>query len=191
MKQTKIRRFAVIPVAAAASIALAACGGQAKPSTGAGSASGGSSGAYGSSGGYGTSSGASSSSASSQAPSAGSTSLRLASTSKGKLLVDSKGFTAYLFTADHGSTDQCMKVKGCTSVWPPLTVKGHPSAGSGLKKSMLGTIKLPNGTQQLTYAGHPLYGYTGDSSPASTSYIGITSYGGTWLAVSPTGTAVH
>lgn len=188
MKPTKIRRFAVIPVAVVASIALAACGGgQAKSNASNASASGGSAAGYGAA----PSSSASSGSATSGATSTGSTSLRLASTSKGKILVDSKGFTAYLFTADHGSTNQCMKVTGCSSVWPPLTVKGHPSAGSGLKKSMVGTIKLPNGTQQLTYAGHPLYGYTGDSSPASTSYIGITSFGGTWLAVSPSGTAVH
>jgi predicted lipoprotein with Yx(FWY)xxD motif len=189
MSKVVRRRFTVVPLAVITSAALVACGGQSKPTAGNTSASNSSSsGGYGA---YGGSSGSSSGTSSSSSSTGSASTLKLAKTSKGSILVDSRGFTAYLFTADHGDSNQCVKVKGCTSIWPPLTVKGNPHAGSGVVKSMLGTIRLPNGARQLTYAGHPLYRYTGDSSPANTSYIGATSFGGTWLAVSATGKAVH
>jgi predicted lipoprotein with Yx(FWY)xxD motif len=191
MTNVVLRRITVVPLAVIASAALVACGGQSKPAGGSSSASNSSSSSSGGYGAYGGSSGSSSGSTSSSSSTRSSSTLKLAKSSKGSILVDSRGFTAYLFTADHGDTNQCVKVKGCTAVWPPLTVKGNPSAGSGVTKSMLGTIKLANGAHQLTYAGHPLYGYTGDSGPASTSYIGATSFGGTWLAVSASGKAVH
>lgn len=180
MRRALLRRSAVIPIAVAASMALVACGSQAKTTGGTATASTG----Y---GGY----GGSSSPASSTGTAASASTVRLATTSKGKILVNSRGFTTFQFTADHPGSDHCVKVSGCTSNWLPLTVKGRPTAGSGVKKSLLGTIKLPNGSHQVTYAGHPLYTYAGDSSPANTGYIGATSFGGTWLAVSVSGTAVH
>jgi predicted lipoprotein with Yx(FWY)xxD motif len=82
-------------------------------------------------------------------------------------------------------------VSGCVASWPPLTVSGKPTAGAGVSKSLLGTIKLADGHEQVTYAGHPLYRYTGDGSPGTTSYIGVTSFGGTWLAVNAAGKPVH
>lgn len=181
--KTMLRRSALLPLAGVAAVAVAACGGSAKATGSTTSASTGA-GAYGAS---------SSSPVSSTAPAAAASSatVRLASTSMGKILVNSRGFTAYLFTADRPNSDQCMKVSGCTSIWPPLTVKGQAKAGSGVNKSLLSTIKLSNGLQQVTYAGHPLYTYTGDGSPASTDYIGATTFGGTWLGVSATGKAVH
>ncbi|HET9721020.1 MAG TPA: hypothetical protein VFP55_13150 [Solirubrobacteraceae bacterium] len=185
-------RPALLILAVGAAALLAGCG-----SSGGAGGSGGtstkhasssSSGGYGGGyGGYGSSSGSSSGGSSSS----GGTTVKLAHASVGQILVDSKGYTVYQFTADHPNTDSCVKVSGCTSTWPPLTISGQATAGSGVKKSLLGTIKLPNGTHQVTYAGHPLYTYSGDSSAANTSYIGISSFGGTWLAVSATGSAVH
>lgn len=189
-------RPALLVLAIGAAALLAGCGsssgssGSASPSSSGGKSTNqtsSSSGGYG--GGYGY--GSSSSTSSSGSSSTGGTTLKLTHASVGQILVDSRGFTVYQFTADHPNTDSCVKVTGCTSAWPPLTVSGQPTAGSGVKKSLLGTIKLPNGRHQVTYAGHPLYTYSLDSSPASTSYIGISAFGGTWLAVSATGSAVH
>ncbi len=188
------RRRAVTSVmlATATAIVLAACGGQSH--AGASTSSGGTS-ASGSSGygGYGSSpSSSSTSSSSSTTGSAGSgATIRLAHTSAGSIVVDSRGLTLYMFTADRSGSDHCVTVSGCAAAWPPLTVTGHPSAGDGLKASLLGTIKLPGGQRQVTYAGHPLYRYAGDSSPASTGYIGATSFGGTWLGVGAGGQAVR
>lgn len=182
MIRTQIRRYAVLPVALAASIGVAACGSSATATGHTASASTGyGAGAY----------GGSSSSVSSTATAASATTVRLGKTSKGKIIVNSRGFTAYLFTADRRNSDRCVKVSGCMSIWPALTVKGRPSAGSGLKRSLLGSIKLPNGRHQVTYAGHPLYTYTGDSGPGNTSYIGATSFGGTWLGINAAGKSVH
>jgi predicted lipoprotein with Yx(FWY)xxD motif len=117
--------------------------------------------------------------------------VRIAHSSDGPILVDSSGFTLYLFTADGKGTDHCVKVAGCASAWPPLTVSGKPTAGTGAKASLLGTIAIAGGRKQVTYAGHPLYRYSGDGSPAATGYIGASSFGGTWYGVSATGTSVH
>ena len=41
---------------------------------------------------------------------------------------------------------------------------GTTAAGQGLP-GKVGTIKRTDGTEQLTYNGHPLYTYIGDSAP--------------------------
>lgn len=130
-------------------------------------------------------------SSTSQASIARAATVRLARTSKGKILVSSRGFTLYMFTADRRNRDRCVKVSGCTGIWPPLTVRTRPSAGIGVRRSLLGTIRLPNGRKQVTYNGHPLYLYTGDSAPRSTDYVGFSEFGGRWYAVNAGGRAVH
>jgi predicted lipoprotein with Yx(FWY)xxD motif len=161
-------------------------GGTSSSGTSTGSNAGASSGGYGA---YGSSS--SSSSSATQSSAGGGATVKLVDTSRGKLLANSRSFTLYLFTADHRNSDRCVSVSGCATTWPPLTMSGRPTAGTGVNKALLGTIKLPNGQHQVTYAGHPLYRYAADATPASTSYIGATSFGGTWLAVNAAGTAVH
>ena len=56
-----------------------------------------------------------------------------------------------------------------------------------MRRSLLGTIKLPNGARQVTYAGHPLYTYIGDSGPGDTSYVGVSQFGGRWFALTAAG----
>lgn len=116
--------------------------------------------------------------------------VRLARTSAGRLLVNSRGFTLYMFTSDGRNRDHCVKVAGCTGVWPPL-LSGRPSAGAGVNRRLLGTISIGHGRRQVTYAGHPLYTYSGDSGPGQTSYLGVSNFGGTWYGVSSSGRAVH
>ncbi len=87
---------------------------------------------------------------------AGSTSstptIKLISTNKGKLL-SVKGFVVYRFSRDgNGNKNTCLKVKNCSKTWPALTTVGKPQAGPGVKASLLGTTKLPNGKHQVTYA---------------------------------------
>ncbi len=121
---------------------------------------------------------------------AGNSTVKLASTSIGKILVTGKGFTVYTFSADRHNTDVCVKKSGCTMTWPPVTTKTKAIAGPGLKASLLGTIKLTNGSRQLTYAGHPLYRYSFDSSRAATDYVGAQQFGGHWDALNAAGHAV-
>ena len=103
----------------------------------------------------------------------------------GKILVDSKGRTVYLFEKDTGPTSTCFGA--CASAWPPVTVTGMPSAGAGVMKSMLGTTKRPDGTMQVTYNGHPLYLYQGDSGPGDTTGQNVDGFGAEWYVLSPAG----
>jgi len=89
------------------------------------------------------------------------TKVTLHSTSHGKVLATSKGRTLYLYTSDSKNHSNC--TGSCASVWPPLMTKGKPVAGTGVKKSLLGTAKRGS-KLQVSYNRHPLYTYTGDSS---------------------------
>jgi predicted lipoprotein with Yx(FWY)xxD motif len=124
------------------------------------------------------------------AHSATAVSVKTAKTHAGTILVASNGFTLYMFTADSKNKDTCVKHTGCTSVWPPYTVTAKPTAGTGVKASLLGTIKLSSGKLQVTYNGHPLYRYAADSSPAATDYFGATAFGGTWYGITASGATV-
>jgi predicted lipoprotein with Yx(FWY)xxD motif len=120
--------------------------------------------------------------------------VKLANSDVGKLLVNGEpglmsGFTLYMFTRDHRNKDNCAKIPNCTAIWMPLTVRGKPTAGSGLKASLLGTIAIGH-QRQVTYAGHPLYVYTQDAGPAETTYIGQPQFTGIWYGINAAGKAI-
>lgn len=116
--------------------------------------------------------------------------VQLRKTKLGRILVNSSGFTLYRFMIDPRNKDKCVTVKECAQVWPPLTTSGRPIAGPGVNSSLLSTIRLPNGKKQVTYAGHPLYGYAPATERGETAYIGEMQFGGTWDAVNAAGRAV-
>jgi predicted lipoprotein with Yx(FWY)xxD motif len=122
------------------------------------------------------------------AASKGQASVKVSGSSLGKILVNgANGRTLYVFSKDTRNKDNCFAISGCASTWPALTTKGKPLAGTGAKKSLLGTTKLPNGKLQVTYAGHPLYVYSGDFGPHQTDYVGFPQFGGTWYAINANG----
>jgi predicted lipoprotein with Yx(FWY)xxD motif len=114
--------------------------------------------------------------------------IKLVKTSKGKLL-SSRGFVLYRFSHDKGTKNTCVKIKGCKRTWPALTTVGRPHAGPGVKASLLGTTRLPNGKKQVTYAGHALYKYA-FGTKGSASYVGFFEFGGYWYGVSAAGKTV-
>jgi predicted lipoprotein with Yx(FWY)xxD motif len=128
---------------------------------------------------------------SSVAHSAGTATVNLAKTARGYILVSSTGFTLYEFTRDSGDKNSCIEVSGCPHFWPAVPTTGAPTAGPGVKASLLSTITLPDGTSQVTYAGHPLYTFTGDSGPGETDYVGARAFGGYWYALRRSGRAVR
>jgi len=114
--------------------------------------------------------------------------VKLRNTKLGKVLAGRSGHLLYIYAPDKRNKDVCVtKNNGCMQVWPPLTTSAKPVAQGGVKKSLLGTIKLPNGKKQVTYAGHPLYNWIDDPGGGDTSYVGVTSTGGRWYAISATG----
>jgi predicted lipoprotein with Yx(FWY)xxD motif len=113
--------------------------------------------------------------------------LQLRHTSLGTVLVDSTGFTVYRFSKDTGKKNTCITTSECSRTWPALTTSGQPTAGPGVKASLLSTITLSGGVRQVTYAGHPLYRYATASERGETVYVGAKQFGGTWFAVSASG----
>jgi predicted lipoprotein with Yx(FWY)xxD motif len=95
-----------------------------------------------------------------------------------KVLANGKGFTLYSFAPDTPTTSKCYGT--CAAYWPPVT--GSSAAGSGLP-GKTGTIKRTDGSLQLTYNGHPLYTYIGDSAPGQASGNNLNLNGGLWLVV--------
>jgi predicted lipoprotein with Yx(FWY)xxD motif len=178
MRGIRPERLAVLAFVAAG---LAACGGGTTPASSTG-------GAYGdASGGYGHQR------ATTSAPAAAAGTIGTASTSLGTVLV-SGGRTVYLFEKDtpaSGSTPASSACTGaCATAWPPVTATGAPHAGPGVQADLLGTTTRPDGSTEVTYAGHPLYWFSGDAAPGDVNGQGSTAFGAGWYVVAPNGQKV-
>jgi predicted lipoprotein with Yx(FWY)xxD motif len=108
--------------------------------------------------------------------------------SAGTYLAGASGRALYLWVADSNGKSSCSG--GCANVWPPLTTKGTPIAGHGVKAGDLGTIMRSDGTEQVTYKGHPLYYFVSDTAAGATKGQGSESFGAKWWLVAPSGTAI-
>jgi predicted lipoprotein with Yx(FWY)xxD motif len=105
----------------------------------------------------------------------------------GSVLVNGDGRTLYLFEADTGSTSTC--TGECAGIWPALTTSGDATASMGASSSKLGTTTRDDGSTQVTYNGHPVYLYSGDTASGQANGEGLNTYGGLWYAVTTAGTA--
>jgi predicted lipoprotein with Yx(FWY)xxD motif len=115
------------------------------------------------------------------APSHGSA-LRSSTSRLGRILVDERGRTLYLYTEDAHGRSAC--VGRCTTIWPPVNVRGSVSAGPGVAAGKLRTYRRADSTLQVVYGGHPLYRFSGDSAPGEAGGQGFL---GQWFVVSPAG----
>jgi predicted lipoprotein with Yx(FWY)xxD motif len=106
-------------------------------------------------------------------------------TSLGKILVDSQGRSLYLFKKDTGPKSTCYG--SCAVAWPPFTTGGTPTAGSGAKAALIGTTTRTDGKDEVTYNGHPLYYYAGDSAAGDTNGQDLNQFGAAWYVLSPAG----
>jgi predicted lipoprotein with Yx(FWY)xxD motif len=156
------RMLLVLPAAAAAAAALAACG----------------------------SSGTTASSGTSAHTSGGSATPTAAAavglkTTKVKgviVLTNAKGFTLYSFAPDTPTKSACNGA--CATSWPPV----KPTMTSAAK-APFATIKRSDGATQLTFHGHPLYTFTGDTSPGQANGNGVNAFGGLWHEAPASGAA--
>ena len=119
----------------------------------------------------------------------GNATVGVSTTGVGKVLVDSKGHTLYLFEKDSGPKSNCSGA--CASNWPPLLAKGQPTAAGGAKASLVATTKRSDGASQVTYNGHPVYRYQGDMKPGDTAGQGLEAYGAEWYALGPAGKQIE
>ena len=114
--------------------------------------------------------------------------VRVAKTRLGKILVNSRGRTLYLFKKDSGTKSACFGA--CATAWPPLRSGHKPTVGRGAKASLVGTTRRSDGKPQVTYNGHPLYTFIMDKKSGDTKGEGFTAFGGRWFVVSPAGKQV-
>jgi predicted lipoprotein with Yx(FWY)xxD motif len=103
----------------------------------------------------------------------------------GKVIVDAEGMTMYDFHKDKGTTSSCYGA--CAEAWPPLLTEGAPKAMGGAEASLLGVTKRKDGTEQVTYNGHPLYGFVEDQKPGETNGNDVDGFGAEWYALMPNG----
>ena len=135
------------------------------------------------SGGAGSSSATPSTAASTAASAASGAQITLASTPAGQALAGPNGKTLYFFTPD--KTPGKSACNGdCAKSWPPLTAQGTATAGNGVDGSKLGTLTRDDGTMQVSYNGHPLYYYSGDTQAGQSNGQGV---GGIWFIATADG----
>jgi predicted lipoprotein with Yx(FWY)xxD motif len=119
---------------------------------------------------------------------AGGSAIGIQSTSLGKTLVDANGRTLYLFKRDPPGVST-LSAAG-TAVWPRFVSAGHVKAEGAAQAALIGTTTSPAGVKQVTYAGHPLYYFVGDTKPGSTRGQGLNEFGALWYALGPNGTGI-
>jgi len=122
------------------------------------------------------------------ATSARSATVKVAHSRLGKILVDSRGRTLYVLSADSAGKSRCFGA--CAKNWPPLRASRKPTVGTGLKASKVGRIHRSDGKPQVTYNRHPLYRFVGDSKAGQTNGQGIVAFGGRWTVMSTAGKPV-
>lgn len=98
----------------------------------------------------------------------------------------SQPFPVYTVTRDHGGWWDDLGSYGrgrdgacegqCAVFWPPVLTSGWPEAGPGVDPRAIAVIVRPDGSQQVTYHGRPLYlfnqdAYAGGASPVGTQGI--------------------
>jgi predicted lipoprotein with Yx(FWY)xxD motif len=96
-------------------------------------------------------------------------------TAKGKVLVDEKGMTLYIFDKDEPNKTNCYDQ--CAVNWPPLM------AGEGAMAEGDWTIvDRTDGTKMWAYKGKPVYLWIKDTKPGDITGDGV---GGVWHLATP------
>lgn len=90
-----------------------------------------------------------------------------------KVLTDAKGMTLYYVATDTPTTSSC--TGGCAKTWLPLLSASAPTTEEPLP-GKLAVVKTANGSQ-VSYNGHLLYTFEGDSAPKQANGQGL---GGKW-----------
>ena len=163
-------RLAVLGLVAAVAVLALACGSSKNSSSGAASTT--------------TTAAAAAPGANTTVAAAGSASIKVATTSLGPVVVDSKGLTLYFFKNDTGSTSTCSG--GCATAWPAATVTGTPNASSDVTAPLTTTTRT-DGTIQLVLGGHPLYRFSGDTKAGDVTGQDV---GNVWYAAGADGQPV-
>lgn len=102
----------------------------------------------------------------------------------GTILFDDTGQAVYMFDVEATSRPRCYG--SCADAWPPVLTIGDPVAGRQVDATLLGTTRRTDGTNQVTYGGHPLYFYAHEGKHEVECHD-VFLNGGTWYALQPDG----
>lgn len=123
--------------------------------------------------------------ASASAPAAEATTIALADSALGSIIVDAEGKTLYAFTNDVDGVSTCYD--DCATAWPPLIAGADVSLGDGLDASKLTTVDRTDGTKQVKYGDWPLYYFAADAAAGDTNGQGV---GTKWFVVDAAGALI-
>lgn len=101
----------------------------------------------------------------------------------GKVVTDGDGFTLYRFDKDSANPTASACFDACAMKWPPVLTK-NKTVYHGIDSSLIGTLKRPDGTYQVTLNHHPMYRFSGDAKPGDITGEAV---GGTWFSFAPNG----
>lgn len=118
----------------------------------------------------------------------GGTVITTKSGSAGAFLTDGSGRAVYLWAKDGANKSECSGA--CAGTWAPVPASAGVTASGGAQASDVGTITRSDGSKQVTYDGHPLYYYSGDSGAGQTGGQGNDGFGAKWWLVAPSGSAI-
>jgi predicted lipoprotein with Yx(FWY)xxD motif len=114
--------------------------------------------------------------------------IAVAKTPAGRVLVDPRGRTIYVFAPDTRGHSTC--TGSCTTYWPPVPGVDAKRGATAAVSATLGSIKRADGASQLTVNGYPVYTYVGDHARGQANGQGTNLSGGRWWVISPSGTRV-
>lgn len=109
----------------------------------------------------------------------------------GEIVTDASGQALYYFPPDARRAVTC--TGPCAGSWPTLAVStsGRVRAAGLARPALIGTDPDPTtGAWVVTYAGHPLYRYSGDVRPGQINGQGLFLDGGPWYLLDPAGAPV-
>jgi len=94
----------------------------------------------------------------------------------GAYVTDAAGRAVYVIESTANAAVDC--VEACATDFEPVIGNATIAAGvTGLDTSLLGTKALPDGRQQVTYEGKPLFFAKADMAKGDTKGQGTKSYG--------------
>jgi predicted lipoprotein with Yx(FWY)xxD motif len=94
--------------------------------------------------------------------------LSLAKGNQGIFAIGPDGHSLYVYDKDHGTKSAC--VASCASTWTALTASGAITTGVLIKKSEVAKVDGQK-PDQVSYYGHLLYYFNGDTAPGQTNGV--------------------
>ena len=100
----------------------------------------------------------------------------------GDILTTSSGKTIYIRLGDAYRISKC--AAKCAAAFPPFLTNGAPQATGGILPAYIGVLQAATRGEQVSYAEHPLYTYSGDTGPGQYNAEGA---GGIWYVIGTNG----